>query len=97
MIFRRRRLSPARAAFAFLRALLIAFALIYLPAEKILIEADAFTPLAASAPAPAKPNPYSVNLYENVHNLNLDVRKIAALHGPRVTTLADLQTAIAVN
>ncbi|MDD5460058.1 MAG: MBL fold metallo-hydrolase [Methylococcales bacterium] len=74
-----------------------AFALIYLPAEKILIEADAYTPLAASAPAPAKPNPYSVNLYENVHHLNLDIRKIAALHGPRVTTLADLQTAIAVN
>lgn len=74
-----------------------AFALVYLPAEKILIEADAYTPQAANAPAPAKPNPYSVNLYENVQNLNLDVRQIAALHGPRVTTLADLRTAIAVN
>jgi len=74
-----------------------AFALVYLPAEKILIEADAYTPLAANAPAPTKPNPYSVNLYENVQNHNLDVRQIAALHGPRVTTLSDLRSAIAVN
>src|SRR5437867_129191 len=32
-----------------------AFALIYLPAEKVLIEADAYTPAAANAPPPAAP------------------------------------------
>lgn len=70
------------------------FALIYLPAEKILIEADAYTPTAAGAPLPASPNPYNVNLNENIRKLKLDVNTIAALHGPRLVTLADLQAAI---
>ncbi|MCB5188154.1 MBL fold metallo-hydrolase [Methylobacillus caricis] len=68
-----------------------AFALIYLPAEKILIEADAYTPLPAGAPVPASINPYSVNLYDNIKRLKLNVDKIAALHGPNVVTLADLE------
>jgi len=68
--------------------------LVYLPAEKILIEADAYTPAAANAPPPASPNPYSVNLYDNIQRLKLDVAQIAALHGPRVVTLADLLAAI---
>lgn len=71
-----------------------AFVAVYLPAEKILIEADAYTPAAANAPAPTSPNPYSVNLYENIRKLNLNVERIAALHGPRVVTLADLKAAI---
>lgn len=71
-----------------------AFALVYLPTEKILIEADAYTPTAANVLPPASPNPYSVNLYENILKLNLDVDKIAALHGPRVVTVADLRAAI---
>lgn len=71
-----------------------AFALVYLPAEKVLVEADAYTPTAANVPPPASPNPYSVNLYENIQKLGLHVDKIAALHGPRVVTLADLRTVI---
>ena len=71
-----------------------AFAMVYLPAERILIEGDAWTPAAADAPAPATPNPYSVNLHENIQRLKLDVRQIAALHGPRLATLADLRAAI---
>lgn len=71
-----------------------AFLLVYLPKEKILVEADAYTPTAANVPPPAKANPYSVNLYQNIQNLKLDVNQIAALHGPRVVTLADLRTAI---
>ncbi|MGZ5053270.1 MAG: MBL fold metallo-hydrolase, partial [Methylobacter sp.] len=71
-----------------------AFVLVYLPNEKILVEADAYTPAAANVPPPAKPNPYSVNLYQNIQTLKLDVNQIAALHGPRVVTLADLRTAI---
>lgn len=71
-----------------------AFALVYLPGEKILIEADAFTPTAVGAPLPSPVNPYTVNLYDNIKRLNLDVQQIAALHGPRVTTLADLKAAI---
>ena len=67
------------------------FAMVYLPAEKILSEGDAYTPPAANAPPPAAVNPYSVNLYDNIQRLKLDVRQIAALHGPRVTTMADLR------
>ena len=73
-----------------------AFLMVYLPKEKILIEGDAFTPGPADAPPPAVPNPYSVNLNENIERLKLDVRQIAALHGPRVTTIADLRSAIGV-
>jgi len=71
-----------------------AFAMVYLPKEKILSEGDAYTPAAANAPPPAAPNPYSVNLYDNIQRLKLDVRQIAALHGPRLATLADLRAAI---
>ena len=70
-----------------------AFLMVYLPAERILIEVDAWSPLAANAPQPPTPNPYTVNLYENVQRLKLPVRQIAALHGPRVTVLADLRAA----
>lgn len=70
-----------------------AFALVYLPKEKILVEADAYTPTAANVPPPAVPNPFTVNLYQNVVRLKLDVAQIVALHGPRVATLADLRAA----
>jgi glyoxylase-like metal-dependent hydrolase (beta-lactamase superfamily II) len=70
------------------------FAMVYLPKEKILFEVDAFTPAAADAPPPATPNPFSVNLYENIQRLKLDVKQIAAGHGPRLTTMADLRSAI---
>jgi glyoxylase-like metal-dependent hydrolase (beta-lactamase superfamily II) len=72
-----------------------AFAVIYLPAEKILIQADAFTPAAPNVPPPPVPNPFSVNLYRNIESLKLDVAQIAPLHG-RLVTLADLRAAIGV-
>jgi glyoxylase-like metal-dependent hydrolase (beta-lactamase superfamily II) len=77
-------------------------AMVYLPAEKILIEADAFTPAAATPPsttpsttaaAPAAASPTTVNLYENIRRLQLDVERIAALHGPRMATMDDLRKA----
>jgi len=71
-----------------------AFAMVYLPAEKILIEVDAYTPAAAGTPPPATPNPFAVNLYDNIQRLRLDVGQIAALHGPRVATMADLRAFI---
>jgi glyoxylase-like metal-dependent hydrolase (beta-lactamase superfamily II) len=73
-----------------------AFALVYLPAEKILIEADAFTPLPPNAPPPASPNPYSVNLYDNIQKWKLDVAQIAPLHG-RLVTVKDLRVAIGLD
>ncbi len=70
-----------------------AFALIYLPKEKILIEGDAYTPLAPGAKPPAQPNPYSLNLLDNINKLKLDVVQIAPLHG-RLATLTDLRAAV---
>jgi hypothetical protein len=72
-----------------------AFVMVYLPVEKILIEVDAWAPAAPNTPAPAAPSPFAINLYENIQKLKLDVKQIAALHGPRVATLADLQAAVA--
>src|ERR1043166_9609129 len=55
----------------------------YLRKEKLLIEADAFTPPPANTPPPATPNPFSVNLSDNVRRQNLEVDKILPLHGDR--------------
>jgi glyoxylase-like metal-dependent hydrolase (beta-lactamase superfamily II) len=70
-----------------------AFLMVYLPAERILFVSDAYSPGPANAPAPAMPNPFTVNLAENVQRLGLDVRQIAGGHGQRVGTMADLRTA----
>ena len=68
---------------------------VYLPAEKIVMEVDLFAPLAPNAPAPAAPNPFSIEFADHVKRLKLDVAKILALHGPRVATMEDLNKAIA--
>jgi glyoxylase-like metal-dependent hydrolase (beta-lactamase superfamily II) len=65
----------------------------WLPKEKLLIEVDVYTPLAPNAPPPSVPNPASVNLYENIQRLNLDVDRIAPLHG-RIVALAELKKTI---
>jgi glyoxylase-like metal-dependent hydrolase (beta-lactamase superfamily II) len=70
-------------------------ALVYLPKEKLLIEADAYTPAPPGAPAPRTPNPYTVNLYENILRLGLDVKRIVGLHG-RVVSIDELRTASGV-
>jgi glyoxylase-like metal-dependent hydrolase (beta-lactamase superfamily II) len=67
-----------------------AYLMIYLPAQKILIQGDAWSPLADNKPTNPV-NPLAVNLLENIERLGLDVRQIAALHGPRVTTVEDLR------
>ncbi len=68
-------------------------ALVYLPKEKLVIEADAYTPAAPGAPPPKSPNPFSVNLYETFGKLGLDVERIAGLHG-RVATIDELRSVI---
>jgi len=69
------------------------FIMAWLPAERLLVEVDAYSPQAPGAAPPSTPNPASVNLYENIERLKLDVNQIAALHG-RVVTIADLRNAI---
>src|ERR1051325_6130120 len=68
------------------------FLLVHLPAEKILIEADAYTPLAPNSAAPATPNANNLNLIANIERLQLQVGRIAPLHG-RVVPVADLYVA----
>lgn len=69
-----------------------AFLMVYLPREKLLIEADAFTPGAPNTPPPATANPHHLNLVANIERLKLDVERILPLHG-RVVPLAELYTA----
>jgi glyoxylase-like metal-dependent hydrolase (beta-lactamase superfamily II) len=67
------------------------FLLVHLPAEKILVEADAYTPSAPNAQPPAVANANNLNLIANIERLKLQVERIAPLHG-RVVPLADLYT-----
>jgi glyoxylase-like metal-dependent hydrolase (beta-lactamase superfamily II) len=67
--------------------------LVYLPRERLLIEADAFTPGPPNAPTPAIINPLSVNLADTIARLGLSVDRLLPLHG-RMVPLADLQRAI---
>ena len=66
---------------------------VYLPKEKMLIEVDAYTPLAGDDPPPTVPPPAAVNLYENIERLKLDVDRIVPLHG-RIVRLEDLKKTI---
>lgn len=68
------------------------FLMVYLPAEKLLIEADAYTPGASGAAPPAQPNGNNVNLVQNIERLKLNVERILPLHG-RMVPLAELYAA----
>jgi glyoxylase-like metal-dependent hydrolase (beta-lactamase superfamily II) len=71
-----------------------AFAMVYLPKDRVLVEGDAWTPTPPGAQAPASVNPLWINLDDNIRRLGLDVDRIAPLHGT-VQTLAGLRAAIA--
>jgi glyoxylase-like metal-dependent hydrolase (beta-lactamase superfamily II) len=61
------------------------FLMVYLPAERLLIQADAFTPGAPGAPPPAAPNNYNaLTLVENIERLKLRVDRHLPLHGRMV-------------
>jgi glyoxylase-like metal-dependent hydrolase (beta-lactamase superfamily II) len=65
------------------------FLMVYLPKERLLIQADAYTPLPPNTPPPATPNANNVNLIDNIERLKLPIDRILPLHG-RVVPLADL-------
>ena len=57
--------------------------LVYLPKEKVLLEADGFNPPAQTLMrTPASINPQSVNLEDNIERLKLDVERIIPVHYP---------------
>jgi glyoxylase-like metal-dependent hydrolase (beta-lactamase superfamily II) len=66
--------------------------MVYLPKERLLIEADAYTPSAPNAPAPTAPNPNHLNLIANIERLKLSVDRIVPLHG-RVVSVSELYLA----
>lgn len=61
----------------------------YLRKEKLLIEADVFSPPPPGAEPPKVPNPQAVNLEANVRRLNIDVDRIVSIHR-RVVPYSDL-------
>ncbi|MEO7822942.1 MAG: MBL fold metallo-hydrolase [Gemmatimonadaceae bacterium] len=63
--------------------------MVYLPAEKLLIEADVYSPPALNATT-VPPQPFAANLIENIDRLRLDVQRIVPIHG-RVVPIADLR------
>jgi glyoxylase-like metal-dependent hydrolase (beta-lactamase superfamily II) len=67
------------------------FIMVYLPAEKLLIQGDAYTPLAPNTPPPATPNGNHLNLISNIEGLKLSVDRILPLHG-RIVPVAELYT-----
>lgn len=67
----------------------------YLPKEKILIEADVFTPLPPTAKLVPPALPFAKTLVDNIQRLKLDVAQLMPLHGPGVTTVEDLNSTIA--
>ncbi len=69
------------------------FLMVYLPAEKMLIEADAYTPGAPNAPTPAKINDNHINLAVNIQANNLQVARFLPLHG-RIVDAAEFNRAI---
>jgi len=58
----------------------------YLPKERILVEADLFTPpVTPTTPRPKTPSPFSTNLAENLQRLKLNYQTILPLHGQKST------------
>jgi glyoxylase-like metal-dependent hydrolase (beta-lactamase superfamily II) len=67
--------------------------IVYLPKEKVLLEADGYNPPAVTATPPNPPSPYTVSLLDNIRRLKLDVQRIVPVHYPadnRVVTMAEL-------
>src|SRR4029079_2656663 len=63
--------------------------IVHLPAERLLIEADLFTPPAPTVTTPT-PQPFAFNLIENIGRLGLVVDRIIPIHG-RVVPFSELE------
>jgi glyoxylase-like metal-dependent hydrolase (beta-lactamase superfamily II) len=74
------------------------FMMIYLPKEKILMEADAFSPRAPApiTQTPAFINPSTRNLWDNIQRRKLAVETILPMHG-RIGKVAELKAEAGAN
>jgi glyoxylase-like metal-dependent hydrolase (beta-lactamase superfamily II) len=68
----------------------------YLPKAKILVEADMWNPPAANAPPAPAVSPVILQLVDGIKKLNLDVQRVAGLHG-RMATIQELRAAAGPN
>jgi glyoxylase-like metal-dependent hydrolase (beta-lactamase superfamily II) len=66
--------------------------MVYLPKEKLLIQADAYTPPAPNMAPMSPPSPFNVSLLENITKQGLAVDQLLPLHG-RIVPLSELQKA----
>jgi len=66
--------------------------MVYLPKEKLLIQADAYTPPAPNTAPMSPPSPFNVSLLENITKQGLAVDQLLPLHG-RIVPLSELQKA----
>ena len=69
------------------------FMLVYLPNERLLIEADAYTPGPPNSPPPPVVNANAKNLVDNIDRLGLQVDRILPLHS-RIATMAELNAQV---
>jgi glyoxylase-like metal-dependent hydrolase (beta-lactamase superfamily II) len=69
------------------------FLMAWLPKEKLLVQADAYTPAPPNSPPPPAPNANNVNLVQNLERLGLQPERIVPLHG-RVVPMSELAAAI---
>ena len=67
--------------------------MVYLPKEKLLVQADTFTPLPAGTAPPMPPSPFNVGLADNLTRLGLAVDNHLPLHG-RMVPMAELNRQI---
>lgn len=65
------------------------FQMVWLPKERILIQADAYTPAAPNTPAPARANDLHVNLVQNLERQGIQPERLLPLHG-RMVAMRDL-------
>ena len=67
--------------------------MVYLPKEKLLVQADTFTPIPAGSQPPMPPSPFNVGLADNITRLGLAVDTHLPLHG-RMVPMAELNRQI---
>ena len=66
--------------------------MVYLPREKILAEADAYTPPDTPTTRLIAPKvPYAAALYDNIQRLKLDVQTIVPFHGARTVGITEVK------
>ena len=63
--------------------------MVWLPKERLLIQADAWTPGPPNSPPPPVVNANNQNLVQNIERLNLNVDRILPLHS-RIATMTEL-------